>query len=232
MTEHGSNPGRRTYDVIIGLEVHAQLRDREQDVLRLFDARSALRRTPSTCPTCLGLPGALPVPNARGRRPRRLRWRWRSAARCRRDPCFARKHYFYPDLPKGYQITQYDRPLATGGALSWRPAGRTRTVRLVRVHLEEDAGKSLHEGFPDSADVGLSRLQPERRAARRDRDGARPARPPADAAEFVAPAARDARGHRRVGREHGGGRPAVRRQRVAAPARRGARSARGPRSRT
>ncbi len=66
--------------------------------------------------------------------------------------CFARKHYFYPDLPKGYQITQHDRPIATGGALSWRAAGRHHTVRLVRVHLEEDAGKSLHEGFPDSAE--------------------------------------------------------------------------------
>ena len=64
--------------------------------------------------------------------------------------CFARKHYFYPDLPKGYQITQHDRPIATGGAVSWRAAGRHHTVRLVRVHLEEDAGKSLHEGFPDS----------------------------------------------------------------------------------
>ena len=80
----------------------------------------------------------------------RSRWRWRSAAPSRRVSCFARKNYFYPDLPKGYQITQYDRPLATGGRLAWRAAGRTCTVRLVRVHLEEDAGKSLHEGFADS----------------------------------------------------------------------------------
>src|SRR6185295_18743776 len=64
---------------------------------------------------------------------------------------FARKNYFYPDLPKGYQISQYERPLATEGAVEWPAAGGTRRVRITRVHLEEDAGKSLHEGFPDSS---------------------------------------------------------------------------------
>src|SRR5581483_7535766 len=63
---------------------------------------------------------------------------------------FARKNYFYPDLPKGYQISQYERPLATGGALEYVMSGRPRRVGITRVHLEEDAGKSLHEGFPDS----------------------------------------------------------------------------------
>src|SRR5438874_1569496 len=63
---------------------------------------------------------------------------------------FARKNYFYPDLPKGYQISQYEQPLATEGALEYSSAGKTRRVGIIRVHMEEDAGKSLHEGFPDS----------------------------------------------------------------------------------
>ena len=137
------------YDVIIGLEMHAQL----ATASKMFCACSARFGAPPnthTCPTCLGLPGALPTPNAAAAD---LAVMVALALGCAVSPvsCFARKHYFYPDLPKGYQITQYNRPLATGGALSWRAAGRTCTVRLVRVHLEEDAGKSLHEGFADSA---------------------------------------------------------------------------------
>jgi aspartyl-tRNA(Asn)/glutamyl-tRNA(Gln) amidotransferase subunit B len=149
MTEHDSNPAG-AYDVNIGLEVHAQLRTSS----KMFCGCSASYGAPPntrTCPTCLGLPGALPVPNARAVD---LAVTVALALGCAVNArsSFARKHYFYPDLPKGYQITQHDRPLATGGSLSWRSAGRTRTVRLVRVHLEEDAGKSLHEGFPDSAE--------------------------------------------------------------------------------
>jgi len=148
MTEHGPDPAG-AYDVNIGLEVHAQLRTAS----KMFCGCSAAYGAPPntrTCPTCLGLPGALPVPNTKAVD---LAASVALALGCAVSPrsCFARKHYFYPDLPKGYQITQHDRPLATGGALTWRSAGRTRTVRLVRVHLEEDAGKSLHEGFPDSA---------------------------------------------------------------------------------
>ncbi len=148
MTEHHSNPAG-TYDVNIGLEVHAQLRTAS----KMFCACSAGYGAPPntrTCPTCLGLPGALPVPNAKAVD---LAITVALALGCAVSArsSFARKHYFYPDLPKGYQITQHDQPLATGGALSWRASGGPRTVRLVRVHLEEDAGKSLHEGFPDSA---------------------------------------------------------------------------------
>ena len=147
MTEHDSTPAG-AYDVNIGLEVHAQLRTSS----KMFCACSASYGAPPntrTCPTCLGLPGALPVPNAKAVDLAVMVALALGCAVSARS-CFARKHYFYPDLPKGYQITQHDHPLATGGALSWRSAGQTRAVRLVRVHLEEDAGKSLHEGFPDS----------------------------------------------------------------------------------
>ena len=147
MTAHDSEPAG-LYEAIIGLEVHAQL----ATATKLFCACSASFGAPPnthTCPTCLGLPGTLPVPNARAVD---LAVLVALALGCAVSPAsrFARKHYFYPDLPKGYQITQHDRPLATGGALSWRSAGRTRTLKLVRVHLEEDAGKTLHEGFADS----------------------------------------------------------------------------------
>jgi aspartyl-tRNA(Asn)/glutamyl-tRNA(Gln) amidotransferase subunit B len=98
---------------------------------------------------CLGLPGALPVLN---RRAVELAVRAALALGCtvQERSIFARKNYFYPDLPKGYQISQYDRPLATDGALEFAVRGETRRVGIIRVHLEEDAGKSLHEGLPDS----------------------------------------------------------------------------------
>ena len=149
MTAHDPNPAG-AYDVNIGLEVHAQL----ATASKMFCGCSTTFGAPPnthTCPTCLGLPGALPTPNARAID---LAATTALALGCTVSPAsrFARKHYFYPDLPKGYQITQHDRPLATGGALTWRSAGRACTVRLIRVHLEEDAGKSLHEGFAD-ADV-------------------------------------------------------------------------------
>jgi len=148
MTTHSPGP-RAVYDVIIGLEVHAQLATASKMFCGCSTSFGAPPNT-HTCPTCLGLPGALPVPNERAVD---LAAMVALALGCAVAPIssFARKHYFYPDLPKGYQITQHDRPLATGGALSWRSAAGTRTVRVVRVHLEEDAGKSLHEGFTDSA---------------------------------------------------------------------------------
>jgi aspartyl-tRNA(Asn)/glutamyl-tRNA(Gln) amidotransferase subunit B len=98
---------------------------------------------------CLGLPGALPVLNGRAVE---FAVRAAHALGCDVQPLsvFARKNYFYPDLPKGYQISQYERPLATGGALEYEMGETTRRVGIIRVHLEEDAGKSLHEGFVDS----------------------------------------------------------------------------------
>jgi aspartyl-tRNA(Asn)/glutamyl-tRNA(Gln) amidotransferase subunit B len=141
--------GAGAYDVVIGLEVHAQLATASKMFCGCSTSFGAPPNT-QTCPTCLGLPGSLPTPNAKAID---LAVASALALGCAVSPVsrFARKHYFYPDLPKGYQITQHEEPLATGGALTWRSAGRTCTVRLIRVHLEEDAGKSLHEGFADSA---------------------------------------------------------------------------------
>jgi aspartyl-tRNA(Asn)/glutamyl-tRNA(Gln) amidotransferase subunit B len=135
---------RDKYEVVIGLEIHAQL----LTATKLFcgcSTRFGDRPNTHVCPVCLGLPGALPVLN---RKAVALAIRMGLAVGCRihEASVFARKNYFYPDLPKGYQISQYDRPLAVGGSL------RTddETIRITRIHLEEDAGKLLHEGFAGS----------------------------------------------------------------------------------
>ena len=110
---------------------------------------SARRRTRHVCPVCLGFPGSLPVLN---RRAVELAVKASLALGCEVQPVsvFARKNYFYPDLPKGYQISQYELPLALNGHVTWEHEGETLQVGILRVHMEEDAGKSLHEGFPDS----------------------------------------------------------------------------------
>ncbi|PYR48511.1 MAG: Asp-tRNA(Asn)/Glu-tRNA(Gln) amidotransferase GatCAB subunit B [Acidobacteria bacterium] len=137
-----------TYEPVIGLEIHAQLRT----VSKIFCGCSTTFGTApnsQVCPVCLGLPGVLPVLN---RRAVDLAVRAGLALGCHvhNTSIFARKNYFYPDLPKGYQISQFERPLATAGALEWLAPGGPRRVGITRVHLEEDAGKSLHEGFADS----------------------------------------------------------------------------------
>ena len=104
------------------------------------------------CPVCLGLPGALPVLN---RKAVEFAVLAAMALNCRvnETSIFARKNYFYPDLPKGYQISQYDKPLAEHGAIEISVQGRTKRIGITRLHLEEDAGKSLHEGFANSAET-------------------------------------------------------------------------------
>jgi aspartyl-tRNA(Asn)/glutamyl-tRNA(Gln) amidotransferase subunit B len=111
----------------------------------------------NVCPTCLGLPGALPVPNAEAVR---LGARAAMALGCtvHRASVFARKNYFYPDLPKGYQISQFDQPLATGGRVAFESPQRGRIeVGVTRLHLEEDAGKLVHDRFPGKTAVDLNR---------------------------------------------------------------------------
>ena len=128
------------FEAVIGLEIHAQLLTASKIFCSCSTSFGAAPNT-HVCPVCLGLPGPLPVLN---REAVDLATRAALALGCRinESSVFARKNYFYPDLPKGYQISQYERPLATGGALTG--------VGITRVHMEEDAGKSIHEGFADS----------------------------------------------------------------------------------
>jgi aspartyl-tRNA(Asn)/glutamyl-tRNA(Gln) amidotransferase subunit B len=145
------------YEMVVGLEVHVQLKTRT----KAFCACSTQYGAPpnmNTCPVCLALPGTLPVLNAEAVR---LAVRAAHALSCTVNPIsiFARKNYFYPDLPKGYQISQYDRPLAVKGSLriGEHADGTPITVGITRLHLEEDAGKSIHDRYPSSTAIDLNR---------------------------------------------------------------------------
>jgi aspartyl-tRNA(Asn)/glutamyl-tRNA(Gln) amidotransferase subunit B len=144
------------WETVIGLEVHVQLKTRSK---MFCGCPTTFGDPPNTnvCPVCLGLPGALPVPNAEAIR---LATRAALALGCtvHERSVFARKNYFYPDLPKGYQISQFDRPLSTGGMLHFESPERGRFgVEIRRLHVEEDAGKSLHDRVPGRTAVDLNR---------------------------------------------------------------------------
>ncbi|HTI04836.1 MAG TPA: Asp-tRNA(Asn)/Glu-tRNA(Gln) amidotransferase subunit GatB [Gemmatimonadales bacterium] len=144
------------WETIIGLETHVQLRTKSKMFCGCSTAFGAPPNT-QVCPVCLGLPGALPAANGAAIG---LAVRGALAFGCTVHPrsIFARKNYFYPDLPKGYQISQFDQPLATQGTLSFvSPERGAVTATIVRLHLEEDAGKSIHDRFPKATAVDLNR---------------------------------------------------------------------------
>jgi aspartyl-tRNA(Asn)/glutamyl-tRNA(Gln) amidotransferase subunit B len=149
---------RARYEPVIGLEVHAQLKTRSKIFCGCSTRFGAAPNT-QVCPVCLGLPGVLPVLNERAVE-YAVMVGLAVGAKIATQSVFARKNYFYPDLPKGYQISQYDRPLCEGGSIDIRSGEGWKRIGLVRIHLEEDAGKSLHpegrEGV-DTTRVDLNR---------------------------------------------------------------------------
>jgi aspartyl-tRNA(Asn)/glutamyl-tRNA(Gln) amidotransferase subunit B len=165
------------WEIVIGLETHAQLNTRS----KMFSgAATAFGAEPNTqaCGVDIALPGVLPVAN-REAVAKAVRFglavNGNDAANINRRSIFARKNYFYPDLPKGYQISQYETPIVKGGSITIVVDGREKTVRLTRAHLEEDAGKSLHEGFHGLTGIDLNRAgtplleivsEPDMRSAR------------------------------------------------------------------
>ena len=145
------------YEMVVGLEVHVQLKTRTKAFCGCSTDFGAPPNV-NTCPVCLALPGALPVLNERAVE---LATRAALGLGCTVNPVsvFARKNYFYPDLPKGYQISQFDQPLATGGGviIGKSEKGTDIQIRITRLHMEEDAGKSIHDRYPGATAIDLNR---------------------------------------------------------------------------
>ena len=150
-----TGPLVRGYEVIIGFETHAQLSTASKIFSRASTAFGAEPNT-QACAVDLALPGTLPVMN-KGAVERAIKLGLALGSHIAPRSVFARKNYFYPDLPKGYQISQYEIPVVQGGSVSFFLGEEKKTVRLVRAHLEEDAGKSLHENFIGQSGIDLNR---------------------------------------------------------------------------
>ena len=148
---------RERYEMVVGLEVHVQLKTRTKAFCGCSTDFGAPPNV-NTCPVCLALPGALPVLNERAVE---LATRAAIGLGCRINPVsvFARKNYFYPDLPKGYQISQFDQPLASGGSvvIGKNERGGDVHIGITRLHMEEDAGKSIHDRYPGATAIDLNR---------------------------------------------------------------------------
>ena len=225
-----ATPALERYEAVIGIEVHCQLRTRSKMFCGCSTAYDGAPPNSHTCPVCLGLPGALPTINraaVEGVIATGIAIEATIPAATRWD----RKNYFYPDLPKGYQISQYDLPLAAHGRLGIETCDGPFEVGIQRAHLEEDTAKLIHGTDAGRAADQPDRLQPLRCAAHGDRhradhpDGR--AGPPLRRGA-AAPDAHD----RRLGRRHGERPDAGRGQRLAPAARAPSRSGRGSRSRT
>jgi aspartyl-tRNA(Asn)/glutamyl-tRNA(Gln) amidotransferase subunit B len=146
---------REDWEIVVGIETHAQLSTRS----KIFSGASvAFGAAPNVqaCAVDIALPGVLPVLN-RGAVEHAIRFGLAAGGRIAPRSVFARKNYFYPDLPKGYQISQYELPVVAGGSIVIGGGGREKTIRLTRAHLEEDAGKSLHEDFHGRSGIDLNR---------------------------------------------------------------------------
>ena len=148
---------RDRFEMVVGLEVHVQLKTRTKAFCGCSTDFGAPPNT-NVCPACLALPGALPVLNEKAVE---LATRAAHGLGCTINPLsvFARKNYFYPDLPKGYQISQFDQPLATGGSIviAKTDDGKNIQIGITRLHMEEDAGKSIHDRYPGATAIDLNR---------------------------------------------------------------------------